>query len=111
VAGQAERLLLVAADTTWVILTRRHRVLAQKVVRVDLARPNVAGVTADAEALLMAIRATPAVVAGHELVTSHKVRIVAGVVQPGRRQQFAAGKAGRHQAVRLRQVAGRTSSG
>ena len=87
---QAERLLLVAARAARVVLTSRHGVLAQKVVRVDFSRANVAVMAADAEALLVAVGAKPAVVPGDALVALDEVRIMPSVVQPGRRHELAA---------------------
>ena len=107
---EAERLLLATAGATRVVLTRRDSVQAQEVVRMNATWLDVAVMTTDAEALLVAIGAELTVVTGHELVALDEVGAVPGIVQPGWRQHLAARKAGRERAVRLTQVAGRAGA-
>jgi hypothetical protein len=85
VTAEAESLLLVAARTAWVVLARRHGVLAQKVIRVDFSGSNVAVVAADTKSLLVARSAELAVVTRDAFVALDEVRTMPCVVQPGRR--------------------------
>jgi len=109
VARQAKGLLLVAARAARVVLARGHRVLAQEVVGVNLARAHVAVVAADAEPLLMAGRAEFTVVPRDALVALDEVRAVAGVIQPRRRKQLAARKRRGQKPTRLSQMTSRAS--
>lgn len=76
----------MAARAARVVLSRRHGVLTDEVVGVDLTRPHVAVVAAHAEAFLVAIGAKLAVVTGNALVPLDEVWTVTGVVEPRWRQ-------------------------
>jgi len=108
VAGQAKRLVAMAARALLLIFAGRHRVHAEPVVGMDAPRPDSPIMTIGARFLRVAIGAKARVVSGYGLVPFDPIRTMARVVQPARRRERTRGKADLDQAARISQVTGAT---